>query len=109
MPAETKEALRHLTESWHCKKSYEDYRSVAYSPIARRRRALVEAGVFPFPDGYDDDLTGPDYVPMPTDDNAEPEQDVAEALRKARLAHMRKVSAKSSGCAGQSGGNVPQN
>jgi hypothetical protein len=54
------------------------------------------AGVFPFPKGYDDDLTSPDYVPMPTDDDAEPVQDLADALRNARLAHLRKVSAKSS-------------
>jgi hypothetical protein len=64
--------------------------------ILKRRAALVEAGVFPFPEGYDDDLTGPDYVPMPTDDDAEREQDLAEALRKARVAHMRKIGAKSS-------------
>jgi hypothetical protein len=44
--------------------------------------------------GYDDDLTSPDYIPMPTDDDAEPEQDVADALRNARLVHMR-VSGKS--------------
>jgi hypothetical protein len=64
--------------------------------IARRRAALVEAGAFPFPPGYADDLTGPGYVPMPTDDDPKPEQDIAEALRKSRLAHMRKVSAKGS-------------
>jgi hypothetical protein len=65
--------------------------------IAKRRAALVEAGVFPFPQGYDDDLTGPDYVPMPTRvDDAEPPKDLAEALRDARFAHMRKVGAKSS-------------
>jgi len=33
--------------------------------ILKRRSALVDAGVFPFPQGYDDDLTGPDFVPMP--------------------------------------------
>jgi hypothetical protein len=61
-------------------------------PIGERSHS----GVFPFPEGYDDDLTGPDYVPMPTDDDAEREQDLAEALRKARVAHMRKIGAKSS-------------
>src|SRR5215472_10151987 len=30
--------------------------------LLRRRGALVKAGIFPFPDGYDDDLTGADYV-----------------------------------------------
>jgi len=33
--------------------------------LLRRRGALVKAGIFPFPDGYDDDLTGADYVPTP--------------------------------------------
>jgi hypothetical protein len=33
---------------------------------------------------------------MPTDDDAEPVQDLADAPRNARLAHLRKVSAKSS-------------
>lgn len=59
--------------------------------IARRRGALLDAGIFPPPDGYDDDLTGPDYVPMPTDNEAEPEEDIAASVRKARLAHMRSV------------------
>jgi ParB-like chromosome segregation protein Spo0J len=35
--------------------------------IARRRRALLKAGIFPYPDGYDDDLYGPNYVPVPDD------------------------------------------
>ena len=64
--------------------------------ILKRRSALVEAGVFPFPAGYADDLTGPDYVPLPTDDDAEPPKDLAEALRNARLAHVRKIGTKSS-------------
>jgi len=33
--------------------------------IVRRRGALVKAGIFPYPDGYADDLYGPDYVPTP--------------------------------------------
>ena len=33
--------------------------------LLRRRGALVKAGIFPFPDGYDGDLTGADYVPTP--------------------------------------------
>jgi hypothetical protein len=56
--------------------------------IVRRRNTLLNAGIFPFPDGYDDDLCGPDYVPMPTeDDGTKPVQDIAVALRNARLAH----------------------
>ena len=65
--------------------------------IARRRRALIEAGVFPFPPGCDDDLTGSDCVPMPTpDDDAESPKDLAEVLRNARPAHLRKIDAKGS-------------
>jgi type II secretory pathway predicted ATPase ExeA len=33
--------------------------------IGRRRQALLRAGIFPFPDDYDSDLTGPDFVPTP--------------------------------------------
>jgi len=54
--------------------------------IARRRRALLKAGIFPYPDGYDDDLYSPDYVPIPTDDNGAEPVDIGVALRNARLA-----------------------
>jgi hypothetical protein len=33
--------------------------------IVRCRGALLKAGIFPYPDGYADDLYGPDYVPTP--------------------------------------------
>src|SRR5215472_11882224 len=33
--------------------------------IVRRRRTLRQAGIFPPPDGFDDDLYSPDYAPMP--------------------------------------------
>jgi predicted nucleic acid-binding protein len=60
--------------------------------IARRQGALLKAGIFPYPDGYADDLYGPDYVPMPTEDGGtEPVQDIAVALRNARLAHSASV------------------
>jgi hypothetical protein len=64
--------------------------------IAKRKMALIEAGVWPPPpQGWADDLRGPDYLPMPTDDHAEPVQDIAEAVRGARLAAERKARAKS--------------
>jgi hypothetical protein len=31
--------------------------------ILQRRKALVKAGIFPYPEGYADDLQGSDYVP----------------------------------------------
>ncbi|HKD36551.1 MAG TPA: hypothetical protein VKB78_07110, partial [Pirellulales bacterium] len=59
--------------------------------IARRRGALLRAGVFPFPEGYADDLYAADYVPMPAPDDHERPADLAVALRNARLAHSASV------------------
>ena len=59
--------------------------------ILRRRRMLRLAGIFPPPDGFDDDLTGPDYVPIPTEDNGAEPVDIAVALRNARQAHAASV------------------
>jgi hypothetical protein len=59
--------------------------------ILRRRTALVRAGIFPFPDGYADDLYAADYVPMPASDDHEPAADLAVALRNARLAQSASV------------------
>jgi hypothetical protein len=33
----------------------------------RRKGALIKAGVWPLPEGWDADLVGADYVPAPTD------------------------------------------
>jgi hypothetical protein len=55
-----------------------------------RKSALVDAGVWPLPEGWDADLRAADCVPVPTPDEAESEQDIGVALRNARLAHMRK-------------------
>jgi hypothetical protein len=53
--------------------------------ILRRRKALIAAKIFPYPDGHIDDLVG---VPVPTLHNhgpePEPEHDLAVAPRKAR-------------------------
>jgi hypothetical protein len=50
----------------------------------RRKGKLIEAGCWPLPKGWDDDLCSPDYVPI--DDEEDPvETDLAEALRKSRL------------------------
>jgi hypothetical protein len=57
--------------------------------ILRRRRALRLAGIAPPPHGFDDDLTGPNYVPLPSDADVEP--DLGLALRNARLARLRSV------------------
>jgi hypothetical protein len=67
--------------------------------IWQRKKALLDAGVTSLPDGWDADLHSPDYVPTPEILRAVLEPDtrgLAEALRKARLAHMRKVSVKNS-------------
>jgi hypothetical protein len=50
-----------------------------------RKAAFIDAGVWPLPPGWDDDLRAADYVPVSGDD-PEPEQDLAVALRNARLA-----------------------
>jgi hypothetical protein len=65
----------------------------------RRKSELIAAGVFPLPEGWDDDLNSPDYVPTPETLHAIAEPDnrnIAEVLRDARLRHTRKVDAKSS-------------
>jgi hypothetical protein len=48
-----------------------------------RKAALIDAGVWPLPEGWDADLESADYVPV-SGDEPEPEQDLAAALRNAR-------------------------
>lgn len=59
--------------------------------IMLRRRALRMAGIFPPPDGFDDDLTSPDYMPLPSQEDGTEPVDMAVALRNARLARLASV------------------
>ena len=61
-----------------------------------RKSALIAAGVFPLPEGWDDDLNSPDYMPMLKTMRkvSEPDsRDIGEVMRDAREARMRKVKA----------------
>jgi hypothetical protein len=52
----------------------------------------MEAGAWPPPDGWANDLESPDFVPTPTDDDdAEPLQDIGVALRNAHAIPMCQI------------------